>query len=159
RTVTTQFDDSSAKPGNVSSDEKWVQVSQANYEGHKNNLGMAIEHKSAGKYDVEAERVAQPPGFAYVAPPGQTNQYGYWDHRDGRDFWVFYGQYALMRDLLFNHQYYPLPRTDWEEYRTYRSRGETYYGRDTTTGGAPKYGTQGSSTQERYSSSTFAKGG
>jgi len=50
--------------------------------------------------------VAQPAGFAYVAPPSQgSNQYGYWEHRGGGDFWVFYGQYALLRDLLFNRQY------------------------------------------------------
>jgi hypothetical protein len=152
RTVTTQFDDNGSKPGKVSSDEKWVQVSKGQYDAHKSDLGMTIEHKSAGKYDVEAERVAEPAGFAYMAPPGQRNQYGYWDHRDGRDFWVFYGQYALLRDLLFNYRYVPLPRGEWEEYRTYRSRGQTYYGRD-------QYGSQGRSTAERYSGSTFAKGG
>jgi hypothetical protein len=152
RTVTTQFDDNGSKPGKVSSDEKWVKVSEAAYDTHKNDLGMTIEHKSAGKYDSEAERVAQPAGFAYMAPPGQRNQYGYWDNRDGRDFWVFYGQYALLRDLLFNYHYIPLPSGEWEEYRTYRSRGQTYYGRD-------QYGTQGRSTAERYSGSTFAKGG
>ena len=42
---------------------------------------MAIEHKPAGKYDTESERVAQPAGFAYMAPPGQSNQYGHWDHQ------------------------------------------------------------------------------
>ena len=29
----------------------------------KHNLGMAIEHKPAGKYDSEAERIAQPAGL------------------------------------------------------------------------------------------------
>ena len=96
---------------------------------------MAMEHKPAGSYDSEAERVAQPAGFAYMAPPGQgSNQYGYWDHRDGRDFWVFYGQYALMRDLLFNHSYRPLDRYDWEGYRSSRDSGRTYYGRDEQAG-------------------------
>ncbi len=161
RTITTHLADASAKNGEISSDEKWTEVSKAVYDAQKNDLGMAIAHKPAGRYDVEAERVAQPAGFAYMAPPSQgSNQYGYWDHRDGRDFWVFYGQYALLRDLLFNHSYQPIPRYDWEEYRTYRSRGQTYYGRDTAAGGsAPKYGTQGSATQDRYSGSTFAKGG
>ncbi len=119
---------------------------------------MAIEHKAAGKYDIESERVAQPAGFAYMAPPGQSNQYGHWDHHDGRDFWVFYGQYALMRDLLFNHSYRPFERYEYEDYRTYRQRNQTYYGRDETTQ-APKYGTSGTTTQEHYSGSTFAKSG
>jgi len=161
RTVQTHLADASAKNGEISSDEKWVPVSQATYDADKQDLGMAIEHKAAGKYDVEAERVAQPAGFAYVAPPSQgSNQYGYWDHRDGRDFWVFYGQYALLRDLLFNHQYQPIDRYDWEGYRTYQTRRETYYGRSTTTSeSAPRYGTQGSATQERYSGSKFAQRG
>ena len=125
----------------------------------RNDLGMAIEHKPAGKYDYESEHVAQPAGLAYVAPPSQgSNQYGYWDRRDGRDFWVFYGQYALLRDLLSNHDYRPFNRYEWEDYRTYSSRGQTYYGRDESTN-APKYGSQGTTTQSRYSSSNYAHSG
>jgi hypothetical protein len=124
----------------------------------QNDLGMAVEHKNPGLYDSEAERTAQPAGFAYMAPPGQTNQYGYWDHHDGRDFWVFYGEYALMRDLLFNHSYRPLERYDWDGYYDARRSGRTYYGHDSATG-APRYGSQGTATQERYSGSTYARNG
>ncbi|HEV3332993.1 MAG TPA: hypothetical protein VG096_18525 [Bryobacteraceae bacterium] len=145
--------------GATTSEEKWVDVSPATYNAMRNDLGMAIEHKPAGKYDSEAEHVAQPAGFAYIAPPSQgSNQYGYWDHRDGQSFWVFYGQYALMRDLLFNHSYRPLPRGEWEDYRDTRSRGQTYYGRDAEAG-APKYGSNGTATQERYSGSTYSHNG
>ena len=45
RTIQTHFADASAKTGDVSSDEKWVHVSQADFDAEKNNLGMAIEHK------------------------------------------------------------------------------------------------------------------
>jgi hypothetical protein len=158
RTVRTHLADSSAKNGQVTSDEQWVNVSPATYQALQNDLGMAIEHKPAGKYDMEAEHVAQPAGFAYMAPPGQSNQYGSWEHHDGRDFWVFYGQYALMRDLLFNHNYRPIDRYDWDGYRTYQQRGQTYYGRD-EAGSAPKYGSQGTVTQDRYSGSSYAKSG
>jgi len=147
--------------GSTTSEERWVDVTPATYDAMRNDLGMAIEHKPAGKYDSEAEHVAQPAGFAYMAPPSQgSNQYGYWDHRDGQSFWVFYGQYALMRDLLFNHSYRPLPRDEYEEYRTWHGRGQTYYGRDFESGGnAPKYGTNGTATQERYSGSTYSHNG
>ena len=118
---------------------------------------VSIEHKPAGKYDTESERVAQPAGFAYMAPPGQSNQYGRWENSGGRDFWVFYGQYALMRDLLFNRDYRPLGRYEYEDYYRYRERNQTYYGRDDSNGAAPKYGTQGTATQNRYSGSTFAQ--
>jgi hypothetical protein len=158
RTVSTAVADATGKPGASTSDEKWVDVSRAQYEANEKNLGMTIEHKPAGKFDSESERVVQPAGFAYMAPPGQSNQYGHWEHSGGHDFWVFYGQYALMRDLLFNNRYRPFEPYEYNDYRNYRQRNETYYGRDTATS-APKYGTAGSTTQERYSGSTFAKSG
>lgn len=147
--------------GNVTSEEQWVSVSKATFDAMHDDLGMAIEQKPTGKYDSEAEHVPQPAGFAYVAPPSQgSNQYGYWDHRDGESFWVFYGKYALLRDLLFNHGYRPLGRGEWEGYRTERSQGHTYYGRDAESSAqVPKYGTNGTATQERYSGSTYAKSG
>jgi hypothetical protein len=149
----------STREGVTTSDERWVAVGKPVYQAMERNLGMAVEHKSTGKYDQESERVAQPAGFAYMAAPGQSNQYGHWEHSGGRDFWVFYGQYALMRDLLFNRDYRPLDRREYEDYRTYRQRDQTYYGRDTATDSAPKYGTSGTATQQRYSGSTFSKGG
>jgi hypothetical protein len=159
RTVRTHLTDVSAKTGATTSEEKWVPVPRPTYEAMRNDLGMAIEHKPAGRYDSESEHVAQPAGFAYMAPPTQpSNQYGYWEHRDGRSFWVFYGQYALMRDLLFNRGYQPVERGEWEGYRTYQNRGQTYYGQDSGAS-APKYGSQGTATQNRYSGSTYAQGG
>jgi hypothetical protein len=159
RTVRTRLAGAAAKTGDVSSGEEWVVVPRATYDAMRNDLGMAIEHKPAGQYDSEAEHVAQPAGMAYVAPPAQgSNQYGYWDHRDGRDFWVFYGQYALLRDLLGNRDYRPFERYEWEDYRTYRSRGQTYYGHDSATD-APKYGSHGAATEDRYSASKYAQSG
>ena len=147
--------------GVTTSNEQWVPVTEATYNAMHNDLGMAIEQKPAGKYDSEADHVAQPAGFAYVASPAQgSNQYGYWEHRDGNSFWVFYGQYALLRDLLFNRSYRPLDRGEWEDYRAERSRGSTYYGHDAeSSSNAPKYGTNGTATQDRYSGSTYARGG
>jgi hypothetical protein len=150
RTITT-------RDGKSTSDERWVQVPKTTYEGMKDNLGMAIAHKPAGKFDSEADQTPQPAGFAYVATPAQgRNQYGYWERRDGRDFWVFYGQYALMRDLLFNRDYRPLETRDWDGYRSSRERGQTYYGQDKK---APQYGTGSATTQQRYSGSTFDRNG
>jgi len=159
RTVRTQLANAAAKTGDVTSDEQWAIVPKTTYDAMRNDLGMAIEHKPAGKFDAEADRVAQPAGMAYVAPPSQaSNQYGYWDHRDGRDFWVFYGQYALLRDLLSNHDYRPFDRYEYEDYRNYQTRGQTYYGRE-SSGSAPKYGTEAPATQNRYSSSNYAHTG
>jgi hypothetical protein len=140
------------KDGQATSDEQWVETPQGRFEAMKNDLGMAVEHKALGRYDSEAEKTSQPAGFAYMATPAQgRNQYGYWENRSGGSFWVWYGQYALMRDLFFNHQYRPLDRGQYEDYRSYQSRGQTYYGRD--------YGTQGQATKERYSGSSYAQSG
>jgi hypothetical protein len=159
RTVRTRLPNAAAKTGATAAEEQWASVPQTTFNAMRNNLGMAIEHKSAGKYDFEAERVAEPAGFAYMAPPSQgSNQYGYWENRGGQSFWVWYGQYALLRDLLFNHSYRPLPRDDWEGYRTYRDRGQTYYGRDHESQ-APRYGTNGTTTQDRYAGSTYGQSG
>lgn len=158
RTVITHVPDAASKAGTTTSGDQWVDVPKPTYEAMRNDLGMAIEHKSTGKYDSEAERVAQPAGFAYMAPPGQSNQYGYWDHGGGRDFWVFYGQYALMRDLLFHGGYHPIDYGEWRDYRTYQQTGRTYYGRDAVDN-LPKYGTQGTATADHYSSSSYAKSG
>ena len=64
----------------------------------------------------------------------------------------------LLRDLLWNHNYRPFDRYEWEDYRTYSSRGQTYYGHDAASN-APKYGSQGTATQKGYSSSNYAKSG
>ncbi|HUE20642.1 MAG TPA: hypothetical protein VMQ86_03110 [Bryobacteraceae bacterium] len=156
RTVKTKFPDAAGKDGVTSQEEAWVEIPRATYQVAENNIGMSIAHKPVGKYDTEVDEVAEPAGFAYMAPVGERNQYGYWDHSSGGNFWVFYGQYALMRDLLWGHSYRPIPSYEWESYRTARSSGQTYYGRDEAAG-APKYGTHGTFTQQSYSSSRYVR--
>jgi hypothetical protein len=156
RTVKTKFPDAAGKDGVTTSDETWVEIPKATYQVCENNIGMSIAHKAVGKYDTEVDDVPEPPGFAYMAPVGQRNQYGYWDQGSGGNFWVFYGQYALMRDLLWGHSYRPIPSYEWESYRTARTSGRTYYGRD-EGGSAPKYGTHGTFTQQHYSDSRYMR--
>jgi len=156
RLVKTQLLDATGKKGETSSGESWVEVTRAVYQTNERNIGMSIAHKGPGKYDTEADELPQPAGFAYMAPPGERNEYGYWDHRDGGSFWVFYGQYALLRDLLWGRSYQPIPTYEWEQYRTARTSGQTYYGRDESAG-APKYGTHGTFTQQHYSDSRYIR--
>jgi hypothetical protein len=157
RTVKTKFPDAAGKDGVTNSDESWVEIPRASYQACENNIGMSIAHKPVGKYDNEVDEVPEPAGFAYMAPLAQErNQYGYWDHSGGGNFWVFYGQYALLRDLLWGHSYRPIPSYEWESYRTARSSGQTYYGRDETAG-VPKYGTHGTFTAQHYSDSRYVR--
>ncbi len=161
KTVRTHLIDVAGKKSETTSEEKWMEVPQSVYHSVEDKLGMTLEHKSAGKYDSEAERVAQPAGFAYVAPPTQaSNQYGYWEHRDGNTFWTFFPQYLLMRELLWAHQYHPPSTIEYQGYRTAQSTGQTYYGHDTVSGtqtSAPKYGTHGTFTQSRYAGSQYVR--
>jgi hypothetical protein len=156
RIVRTKFPDATRKDGVTTSEDTWVEVPRSTYQLAEKNVGMSVAHKPVGKYDSEADEVPEPAGFAYMAPVGERNQYGYWDHGGGGNFWVFYGQYALLRDLLWGHSYRPIPSYEWESYRTARSSGQTYYGHDEATG-TPKYGTHGTFTQQHYSDSRYVR--
>lgn len=158
--VRTRLVDVSGSKSEIASQDQWVTQPRRVCDVQRENIGMAIEHKSAGQFDYEAQTVAQPAGFAYIASPEQgSNQYGRWEHHaGGGNFWVWYGQYALMRDLFFRRDYRPLDTREYNDYRQMRSRGRTYYGRDERLG-APKYGTGGTLTARRYSDSRYARGG
>jgi hypothetical protein len=156
RTVTTKFPNATGRDGVTTSAEDWVEIPRSTYQVSENNIGMSVGHKPTGRYDNEADNVPEPAGFAYMAPVGQRNQYGYWEHHDGGNFWVWYGQYALLRDLLWGHSYQPVPSWEWESYRTARNSGQTYYGRDESAN-APKYGTHGTFTQQHYGNSRYVR--
>lgn len=160
RTITNRIQDVAAKKSDIKSNEAWREVSRADFRRDEKNLGMSIEHKDAGKYDTEAERVAQPADFAYMAPPTQgSNQYGYWDRRaDGTSAWAWFPQYLILSQLLANQRYMPPSSFEYEQYRNYRQRGQTYYGQDSASS-RPKYGTEGVVTQRRYSESKYVQRG
>ena len=133
--------------------EAWKKVAKSEYLAMEKNLGMVLEHKATGKFDSEAEKKVQAPGYAYVARPGQRNRYGYWENRGGNSFWVFYGQYAFMRNVFWGGSYRPIQVPEYRGYRDSYDRGRTWYGRDTK--GKPRYGSSGSYTTSRYKSSKF----
>ncbi len=111
----------------------WIEVSHEVYRKYRPFLGMAIVAKS----DQGVNDTPHPPGYHYVGNP----HYGHWG--GGGSFWVFYGQYALMRDLMgggFGRQIY---RNDYDDYRNSRDRRRPYYGRNR------EYGTEGSVTKRQ----------
>ena len=120
-------------------DRGWVEVSKSFFSAYEGYLGMAILTKSP---DDQPTRVQQPPGYQYV---GDT-RYGRWQRdSSGGNFWVFYGQYSLLRDLLGTSTY-PIRRSHWDDYRGSYSRGRPYFG----SGSKPYYGTSGSITKTRH---------
>ncbi len=157
KTIQTKMVDPATKKNDVTSSETWVAVPKSTYLADERNLGMTVEHKAAGLFDSEADRTAQPPGFAYVAPPGQSNQYGYWDHRDGGSFWTFLPEYLILRSLLSGPSYHPIGIGEYQDYGYAHRYGRPYYGHD--AGGQPRYGTAGTETQTRYRDSKYVSGG
>ena len=70
------------------------------FKQNENNLGMQVAAKdSAGKIT----KAAIPAGFdRYIG----NSRYGRWNECGGQSFWVFYGQYAMLRSV-FVFGYHP----------------------------------------------------
>jgi hypothetical protein len=125
RTVRTRFPDATLTHGETTSEERWESVDSARMREARRNAGMVVEHKSAGKYDSEAERVVQPPAYAYVAPPGQSNNYGSWSS----GVWRWLPEYLILGQLLHASRG-PIALPDYDAYDSARRRGEIFYGRN-----------------------------
>ncbi len=113
----------------------WLKVSEKEYRKYEPFLGMVLVSKTP---DGKIADVQYPPGYQYVGNP----QYGRWQNDSrGNSFWEFYGKYALMSQLfgMFNR---PVYRSDWNDYRRYRSERRPFFGRN------KQYGTYGSATKQ-----------
>ena len=122
RIVRTQYKDATLTGGQTSSEEKWQSIDPGRVREAERNVGMVIERKPAGKYDSEAERVIQPPAYAYIAPPGQSNQYGSW----AGGVWHWLPEYLILSHLLRSTQGPSMG--DYYGWDQARRRGETWYG-------------------------------
>lgn len=138
------------------SEKGWVSVSEDEYWGQHDNLGLSVMTKPYGYYEEDALTKATPVGLAMIATPEVkegvaygSNQYGEWRHSNGNSFWHYYGQYALYRSLLGGSRY---SYSDWGHYNR-RPREAHYYG------ASSQYGTWGSNTykNKKYASSTYAR--
>jgi hypothetical protein len=159
KTVRTHYIDLAKKQTETTSNERWTTVSEAAFHAVRNDLGMAIAHKDAGRFDSEAQSTPQPPGYAYVASPEQgSNQYGYWTHNGGESVWTFLPQYLLLRELLWNRDYRPIAVGDYGAYRMAARSGVSYYGQPTPNS-PPKYGSHGTFTQTHYADSRYVQSG
>ena len=111
----------------------WTEVPKDYYRENVPFLGMTIWVKKDGKEGGGAG----PPGYEYVG----DSKYGRWErHSSGQSFWVFYGQYRLLSDLLGGG---PIFRRNYDTYRDYRSKKRPYFGANR------EYGTNGSFTKRQ----------
>ena len=110
----------------------WVEVSEDVYRKYEPFLGMSLVSKT------EADGVSKsphPPGYQHVGNP----TYGHWG---GSGFWVFYGQYAMMQNMMGYGMGRRVYRNEYNDYRNVRSQGRPYYGMN------KDYGTSGSLTKQ-----------
>ena len=167
KVVNTRYTDVEDHKADTETKQKTEDLPESRCESLQNDVGMAIEHKPVGAYETEAQLVPQPPGFAYMAPPGQRNQYGYWEEHNGASVWTWLPAYLILRETLWNHQYVPVPSYEYDGYWSARRSGTTYYGpgylpgtQGTQAPSAPKYGTHGTFTAHQYAGSRYGnKGG
>ena len=120
---------------------EWYTVSEDFFNQNIDNMGMEIASKNR---EGEVSKTAAPPGYGnYVGNP----QYGQWQQgSNGESFWSFYGKYALLSSL-FNMAAFPVRRSYYDDYRTYRRSGRSYYG--PTVDNRRAYG-----TDSRYTTTT-----
>ena len=111
---------------------EWVVVEKDFFEHHINNMGMEVASKDT---EGKVNKIPAPPGYGNHVG---NDKYGKWQQQsNGTSFWVFYGQYAMMRGMFGYHS--PIYRSSYGSYRsTYHGR-QAYYG--TKTGGTSAYGT------------------
>jgi len=134
--------------GNLSQESGFQVVDCAFFREHEDHLGMALYSKPEGKLAEDAVQIASPPGYAYVGNP----RYGQWRESNGSRFWEFYGQYALMRDLLWGvGTYRAVDESGYRSYRTSLSSRKPWFG------GSNEFGTRGQITKTKYAGSTYYK--
>ena len=109
----------------------WLAVAETEYVRYENFVGMVVASKSLNGQRTGSQQ-AYPAGYQYVGNPS----YGFWG---GGGFWQFYGQYALMRDLMGG---WNVGRSDWEGHRRNREQGRPYYG-PKGSNGQSTFGTRG----------------
>ncbi|HYO80158.1 MAG TPA: hypothetical protein VES20_02050 [Bryobacteraceae bacterium] len=130
RVVETTYADASLSNPKIQNSERWEPLTEARFRQLEKAVGMVVERKPAGKYDSETELTAQAPGYAYIAPPGQANQYGSWNN----GVWSWLPQYLILSQLLRGPSYPPIRYDDYNDYNRHRSRGGVWYGRDNRYG-------------------------
>lgn len=114
----------------------WWKTNDADFENLLPFLGMTVFAKKDGKETDEAN----PPGYEYVG----DKQYGEWRQSSGGgSFWYWYLNYRFWGSMFGTGT---ITRGDYDAYRSNRTGGRPYFGPN------KEYGTQGSSTKQKYPS-------
>lgn len=109
--------------GGKRTETPWIEVTREFYTAHRDHLGMTIYNKPAGKLTEQGDEIASPPGYHYVG----NERYGQWVGTGPQRFWMFYGQYAFMRDVFWGPGYFqPVYYSHYTTYRQHHSQRRPY---------------------------------
>ncbi|UZP65828.1 hypothetical protein N1030_09310 [Desulfovibrio mangrovi] len=112
----------------------WLETSQEDFESMIPLMGMTVFSKKDGQESFEAA----PPGYEYVG----DSRYGEWQRdSSGGSFWMYYGQYRLMSDLL---GWGRVRQGDYATYQNHRQNSQPYYGPN------KEYGMNGEATRKKH---------
>lgn len=111
-----------------------VEVDENFYKNNVNFLGMVLAAKTN---DGKSYNTPFPPGYQYVG----NSQYGHWQQGSGGSFWAFYGQYAMMSNLM-GWAGGGLRRNHYDGWNSSMASHRPYYGPNN------QFGTNGSYTQK-----------
>jgi hypothetical protein len=112
----------------------WLETSQSDFEAMVPLIGMTVFNKKGSEESFEAA----PPGYEHVGDP----KYGEWQRdSSGGSFWMYYGQYRLMSDLL---GWGRVRQNDYATYQDHRRNGQPYYGPN------KEYGMNGEMTRKKH---------
>ncbi|MBL7021370.1 MAG: hypothetical protein ISR86_12620 [Nitrospinaceae bacterium] len=122
--------------GEQQTQRPFVEVAESYYKKNEPYLGMALRAKTA---DGVITNTPFPNGYQYVGNP----QYGRWrEGGSGGGMWEFYGKYMLMSQVM-NWAGFGLNRNHYNNYSSFSSRGQPYYGPNR------EYGTAGTVTKKQ----------
>lgn len=124
RVVETKYADASLQNPQVSQNERWENIDDNRFRELERAVNMVVERKPPGKYETDSDKHVQAPGYAYIAPAGQANQYGAWQG----GVWHWLPQYLILSQLLRGPSYPPVRVDDYYNYDRYRRSGGTWYG-------------------------------
>jgi hypothetical protein len=161
REVIAYYAREGAKPASAVFESWGALPTGNNFDDVSQMIGMSFEHKPPGAFLAETETTPEPAGMAYLAPPGQQNQFGHWQSdQDGREAWHWFPQFLYLSWLLDTHS--RITPADYWEYRSAVRQKVVWVGRDPVAGTA-KFGTFGSNftkpgagSTSRFAGSTYA---
>ena len=142
REVMTYYAHDGAKPVSAVFEPWGALPAGNNFDEISQMIGMSFEQKPPGSFLAETETTPEPAAMAYLASPGQQNQFGRWQSdQDGQEAWHWFPQFLYLSWLLDTHT--RITSAEYWEYRSALSQKVVWVGRDSVTGAA-KFGTFGS---------------